>query len=65
MNLHELFTLLNLPIETLGHDMTQLHYKYFLIETLGYNTYDIKLNAFLIYKYVNKKYLGALDKLTN
>ena len=29
MNLHDLFTLLNLPIRTLGHDMTQLHYRYF------------------------------------
>ena len=30
MTLGDLFTLLNLLIETLGHDMTQLHYRYFL-----------------------------------
>ena len=35
MTLHELFTLLILPIGTSGHDMTQLHYRYFLIETSG------------------------------
>ena len=29
MTLHDLFTLFNLPIGTLGHDMTQLNYKYF------------------------------------
>ena len=31
MTLHDLFTLLNLSIGTLGHEMTQLHYRYFLI----------------------------------
>ena len=29
MTLHDLFTLLNLSIETSRHDMTQLHYRYF------------------------------------
>ena len=29
MTLHDLFTLLHLPIGTSGHDMTQLHYRYF------------------------------------
>ena len=30
MTLDDLFTLLNLTIGTLGHGMSQLHYKYFL-----------------------------------
>ena len=30
MTLHDLFTLLNLMIGTSGHDMTQLHYRYFM-----------------------------------
>ena len=30
MNLHDLFTLLNLLIGTSGRDMTQIHYKYLL-----------------------------------
>ena len=30
MTLHDLFTLLNLSIETSGYEMTQLHYRYFL-----------------------------------
>ena len=38
MNLHDLFTLLNLLIGTLGHDMTQVYYKYIPEKTLGYNT---------------------------
>ena len=38
MTLQDLFTLLNLLIGKLGHDMTQLNYIYFLEETLGYNT---------------------------
>ena len=28
MTLHDLFTLLNLPIGTSGHDMTQIHYRH-------------------------------------
>ena len=35
MNLHDLFTLLNLPIGISRYEMTQLHYKYFPIGTLG------------------------------
>ena len=31
MNLHDLFTLLNLPIRTSGNEMTQLDYRYILV----------------------------------
>ena len=56
MTLHDLFTLLNLPIGISGHDMTQLHYRYFPIETSGYNTEDIQVNTFRSYKYINTWY---------
>ena len=33
--------------------MTCLHYRYFPIGTSGYNTYDIQMNTFRSYKYIN------------
>ena len=35
MTLHDLFTLLNLPIGTSRHDMTQIHYTHFSEINIG------------------------------
>ena len=44
MTLNDLFTLLNLPIGTSGHDMTQLHYvnKEVLLYNMITKAYAIK-----------------------